>query len=83
MSSSHFDRIDVETVIRSYSWFATVSTLRIKEAILKESQESEIDLAVFPPLETDFAHIQTLLRGDYSMDSLIHGVSACFVSTYR
>ena len=73
--SSHFDRIDVETVVHSDNGFAAVSYLRVKEATLEEKPESGNDLTVPPLLETDFARIQTLLRGDHSVDSSIHTVS--------
>ena len=67
--------MDVETVIHSDSGFAAVSYLRIKGAILEEKPESGNDLDVPPLLETDFARIQTLLRGDHSAGSPIHAVS--------
>ena len=72
--TSHFDRIDVETVIHSDSGFAAVPYSRIKGAILKGKPESENGPSVSPLLATIFARIQTLLRGGHSVDSLIHGV---------
>ena len=67
--------MDVETVVHSDNGFAAVSYLRVKGAILKEKPESENKLTVPPLLETDFARIQTSLRGDHSVDGSIHAVS--------
>jgi len=73
--SSHFDRLDVETVVHSDNGFAAVSYLRVKGATLEEKPASGNDLTVPPLLEIDFARIQTLLRGDHSVDSSIPTVS--------
>ena len=57
------------------SMFATASFVRIKDGILKEKPGSGNDLTVPPLFETDFAHIQTLLRSNHSVDGSIYGVS--------
>ena len=57
------------------SMFTTASFLRIKDVILKEKPGSGNDLTAPPLLETDLAHIQTLLRSNHSVDGSIYGVS--------
>ena len=48
---------------------------RIKDVMLKEKPGNGNDLTAPPLLETDLAHIQTLLRSNHSVDGSIYGVS--------
>jgi diphthine-ammonia ligase len=78
VSSSHFDRTDVEVVVHSDNGFASVSYLRIKGATLEKKSDLRGDLIIPPLLEADFSRIQTLMRGHqshHSTDTPIHAVS--------